>query len=166
MDDGDASTLAVDDCIEYCQIQVRLLSGTVETMSAEIDELLTELDKEVVELRTHLEGQQDMIEGTTAPSSTTVPAANEIDVGALENRESDLEEKHAFLKAKQARMQAFLEVATGYTDLIEELRSDVDDSQEALHRVIQFEATHDVPAYFPDRQTMYEAAAASHSSNT
>ena len=163
--DENESPLAVDEFVEYCRTQIGLLSGTIERIGTEADDLLNELDEETTEIRTHLEGQTDSIERTTAPPSANTPSDSEVDVAAVEDLERDLEEKQTLLKAKHARMEAFQELAAGYTDLIEELRSDVDSGREAMQRVVRFEATHDAPAYFEDRQTVYEAAVSSRGSD-
>lgn len=139
----DETELTVEEFLEYCQTQAGLLSGDVETMGTEVDELLDEIDEEMADVRAQLEGQAD------------------IDVETVETMESDIEEKQAIVEAKQARMHAFQDLATGYTELARELESEVDDGREALERVVAFEAEHDAPVYFEDRQTVYEAAAES-----
>lgn len=166
MGSEDISTLAVDEFVEYCRTQAGLLSGNVETISAEVDDLLDEIDEEMAKIRTRLEGQRDDTEGTTAPLSTDGPADSAVDITAIEELETDLEGKQTLVEAEQARMHAFQELATGYTDLVEELQSDVDDGREAMNRVVRFEVDHDAPAYFEDRQTVCEAAAASRESST
>lgn len=142
---SDETELTVEEFVDYCQTQAGLLSGDVETMSEEVDELLDEIDEEMATVRSQLEEQTD----------------SEVDVEAVEEMESDIEEKQAIIEAKQARMHAFQDLATGYTELAQELESEVDDGYEALERVVAFEADHDAPAYFEDRQTVYEAAAES-----
>lgn len=140
-----ATDLPVEEFVDYCQTQAGLLSGTVETISDEVDELLDEIDEQMAEVRARLQGE----------------AGGGVDVEAIEEMESTLEEKQAIVEAKQARMHAFQDLAAGYTDLATELQSEVDDGQQALERVVAFEAEHDAPAYFKDRQTVYEAAAES-----
>ncbi len=97
---------------------------------------------------------------TETPSTADVPDASEVDVAAIEDLQAELEEKQLLVEAKQARMQAFQELAAGYTELAEELASTVDDGQEALTRIIEFEADADAPVYFDERETMVETAAA------
>ena len=100
------------------------------------------------------------------PPSTDSPDNSEIDAATIEELESEFGESQALIEAKQARMQAFQELAADYIELAKELQSDVDDGQAAVRRVVHFETNHDAPAYFEDRQTVYEAAAASHNSNS
>lgn len=157
----DAETLTVDEFAEYCQVQAGLLSGSVETMSDELDDLLDELDAEMAEIRSQLDTRPDDVADTVGPPSTKRPDEGAVDLDELENREADLEQKQALVEAKQARMVAFQELAADYTDLAAELLSEVSDGQEALERVVRFEVERDAPAYFPDRQTVAEAAAAS-----
>jgi len=70
------------------------------------------------------------------------------------------------VEAKQARMQAFQELAAGYTELAEDLPSEAANGQEALTSIVEFEADADAPAYFDERETMVEAAASSADSET
>jgi len=153
--------LSVDGFVEYCQVQAGLLSGRVETMSDELDDLLDELDAEMAEIRSQLDGRPDEVADTVGPPSATGPDESGVDLDALEAREADLEQKQALVEAKQARMLAFQELAADYTELAAELESDVSDGADALERVVRFEVERDAPAYFPDRQTVAEAAAAS-----
>ena len=165
MDGKNESPLSVDEFIEYCRTQARLLSGNVETMGTEVDDLLDEIDTEIAEVRMRLKSQTDDVEGTAVPPSTDSPDKSGIDAATIEELEREFEENQALIKAKQARMQAFQELAADYIDLAKELQSDVDDGQAAVRRVVDFEINHDAPAYFEDRQTVSEAAAASHNSN-
>ncbi|MFD1586543.1 hypothetical protein ACFR9U_06085 [Halorientalis brevis] len=152
--------LSVDEFVEYCQVQAGLLSGRVETMSDDLDDLLDELDAEMAEIRSQLDGRPDEVADTVGPPSATGPDES-VDLDDLEAREADLEQKQALVEAKQARMLAFQELAADYTELAAELESDVSDGADALERVVRFEVERDAPAYFPDRQTVAEAAAAS-----
>lgn len=161
MSDDAADGLAVAEFVEYCRTQAGLLSGSVETMGEEADELLDEIDQEMAEIRSRLEALPEEVPATESPSTADVPDASEVDVEAIEELQTELEEKQLLVEAKQARMQAFQELAAEYTALAEELASAVDDGQEALTRVVEFEADADAPAYFDERQTMLEAAAAS-----
>lgn len=163
MSDRSESTLSVDEFVEYCRMQAGLLSGHIETMGTEADGLLDEIDEGTAEIRRRLDGQPDDIEGTATPQSAGGPDGRTVDIAAIEQLEKDLERKQALVEAKRVRMQAFQRLAGNYTDLAEELRSSVDDGQEAMNRVVRFETDHDAPAYFEDRQTVYEAAATSDS---
>lgn len=165
MGNNDESTLSVSEFVEYCRTQAGLLSGKVEMMGTEADTVLDEIDEETAELRTRLEEQTGDITGAVAPQSADRPDDDTINIAAIENLETDLEEKQALVEAKQLRMQLFQQLAADYTDLAEELQSNVDDGQEAMKRVIQFEADHDAPAYFENRQTVSEAAATSRESS-
>lgn len=156
----DGPELSVDEFVEYCRTQARLLSGSIQTMGAEADGLLDEIDEEMAEIRAQLDDEDGSVERTNSPASTEGPDESGVDVAALEVRESSLETKQARVEAKQARMQAYQELATGYTTLAEELQSDVADGQAAMTRVVQFEAENDAPAYFEDQQTVVEAAGA------
>ncbi|MCU4740750.1 hypothetical protein [Natronoglomus mannanivorans] len=165
-DDADPGPeLSVDEFIDYCRTQVGLLSGSVETMRTEADGLMDEIDEELATLRSRLETQSDDVEGTTAPPSTDRPieAGSDVDVATLEELEAEIERKQLLVEAKQTRMHAFQELAAGYTDLLEDLQS-IDDGREALEQIVQFEADHDAPVYFEDRQTVLEAAVGSDAS--
>ncbi|WP_306053298.1 hypothetical protein [Natronococcus wangiae] len=155
MSDDTGAALSVAEFVEYCRTQAGLLSGRVETMTDEANELLDEIDEELAELRSELEGQSGDTPRTARPPSATGPD-EEPDVDALEATGRDLEEKQLLVDAKQARIQAFQELAAGYTELAAELQTDVDDGQEALTRVVEFEAEADAPAYFEDRETILE----------
>lgn len=165
MDDNDEVALSVDEFVTYCRTQAGLLSGSIETMGAKANELLDEIDEETAAVRTRLEAQRSDISGTEAPQSTDRPDGAAVDIRAIAELEAEIEKKQTLVEAKQVRMQAFQELAANYTDLAEELRSDVDDGREAMDRVVRFEVDHDAPTYFEDRQTVSEAAAASRESN-
>ncbi|ELZ19343.1 hypothetical protein C477_08383 [Haloterrigena salina JCM 13891] len=160
-DDTDPS-LAVDDLVDYCHTQAGLLSGRVETMRSEADDLLAEIDEDMAELRGQLEDHSTATTGTDAPSTPDGPG-DELDLDAFEELENDVKEKQLLLEAKQTRMEAFQTLAGAYTDLAEELAEDVDDGEDALSRLLEFEADRDAPVYFDERETMLEAAA--HSSD-
>ncbi|WP_226480349.1 hypothetical protein [Natrinema amylolyticum] len=163
MSEDAADTLAVEDVVEYCRTQAGLLSGSVATMGEEADDLLDEIDQEMAEIRSRLEALPDEVEATETPSTADVPDAGEVDVAAIEELQEELEEKQLLVEAKQARMQAFQALAADYSELAEELSSTVDDGEEALTRVIEFEADADAPVYFDERETMVEAAASADS---
>jgi hypothetical protein len=154
------TSLTVDEFVEYCRVQAGLLSGTVETLTDELDDLLDELDEETAEIRARLDEHSDTAAETVGPPSTTGPDGETVDVESLEDMEGRLEEKQALAEAKGARLAAFQELAADYADLAEELLSDADDGEDALERVVRFEVDRDAPDYFPDRQTVAEAAAA------
>ncbi|WP_440770705.1 hypothetical protein [Natronorubrum sp. DTA28] len=156
MSDDSGPELVVEEFVDYCHTQAGLLSGRVETMRDEADELLSEIDEEMAELRTRLEEHASGVEGVGGPSTPAGPG--DVDIDALEELESEVKEKQLLVEAKQTRMQAFQDLAAAYTDLAEDLESD-DDGAAALERVVQFEADHDAPAYFEERQTLVEAAA-------
>ncbi len=151
-------SLTVAEFVEYCRTQAGLLSGKVERMGEEARTLLDEIDEEMAEIRSQLDGGAADVGTTTRPSSTARPNEREIDLDSIEELERDLSEKQLLVDAKQARMQAFQELAVGYTELAAELHDEIEDGQEALSRVVEFEADHDAPAYFDERQTLCEAA--------
>jgi len=157
----DKATLSVAELAEYCGTQARLLAGRSETIAAETDELLDEIDEEIAEIRnrlaTHTSGPDPV-----APSPQT-PTADDGDVTALEELETELEEKQAVAEAKRTRMAAFQNLSEMYADLAAELDASADDSADALERVVRFEQDHDAPAYFDDQQTLLEIVAESES---
>ncbi|MFC4542905.1 hypothetical protein ACFO5R_13335 [Halosolutus amylolyticus] len=159
------TSLTVAEFVEYCRTQAGLLSGHVERMGDEARELLDEIDAEMAEIRSRLEGGGVDVGGTQGPSTATRPNERDVDLESIEELERDLSEKQTLVDAKQARMQAFQDLAAGYTDLAERLQDDVEDGQEALTRVVEFEADHDAPAYFDERQTLCEAAIEAESSD-
>lgn len=164
MGDDTGPGLTVDDVVDYCHTQAGLLSGRVETMRAEADDLLTEVDDEMDDLRRRLEDQAETVDRTDGPSTPVSPDGSAGELAALEDLESRIREKQLLVEAKQTRMQAFRELAVAYTDLAEELRP-LQDVDEALTRVVRFEADHDAPAYFEKRETLVETAASSRSSD-
>ena len=151
MAEGDAD-LTTGEFVEYCETQARLLWGQIETMEDELDDLLDDLDAATDDLRAQLDDHADRLGPVT-------PGSDEADLDAIEDLESDLERRQAVVAAKQARMSAFQDLAVGYTELAADLQSAAD-GRAALKRVLTFEQEHDAPAYFPDRQTVLEAAAA------
>lgn len=152
----DASGPSVDELVEYCRTQARLLVGRVETMRADLAETLDELDDDIAEAKARLDDRAAAVEGTDAPQSTAGPSGADLD--ALEAIEDDLAAKQTVVEAEHARIGAFEDLAAGYLELVDDLDG-VDDGREALERVVRFEADADAPAYFPDRQTVSEAAA-------
>lgn len=157
--DGDGGTLSGDELVEYCQTQAGLLAGRAETISEETTALLNETDEDIAEMRrrlaTHSSGS-----GVSTGSPTADPDDPD-EMGALQRLEDELEEKQAVVEAKQARIGAFHDLSEAYAELAAEVDTDVKDGQDALERVVRFERDHHVPAYFDDRQTLFEAAAES-----
>ncbi|MFB6084357.1 MAG: hypothetical protein ABEJ94_08950 [Halorientalis sp.] len=151
MAEGDAE-LTTEEFVEYCETQARLLWGQVETMEDEIDDLLSDLDEEMADLRERLGEHTDTVEGTVSPGQGEGP-----DLDAIQEIEADLEQRQTVAAAKQARMAAFRDLAVGYAELATDLADD-DGGRAALKRVLEFERERDAPAYFPDRQTVLEAA--------
>ncbi|MDQ2050704.1 hypothetical protein RBH26_09405 [Natronolimnohabitans sp. A-GB9] len=167
MTDDTGSELPVDDVVDYCHTQAGLLSGRVETMREEADALLAEIDEEMAELRGQLEDHANATPGTDGPSTPAGPDGGEngLDLDTFEDREREVKEKQLLVQAKQTRMQAFQDLAADYTELAAELQTEVDDGDEALTRVVEFEADRDAPAYFEERETMVEAATNSESAD-
>lgn len=159
MDDDEVS-LSIDEFAEYCETQAGLLSGHVETMASEADELLEEVDDGIAAVRSRLEENNSGTDDADDPEveGGTASEAVEADAAAVTELEDDIAETRAVIEAKRARMVAFRKLADQYSDLTEELHTDVDDGREAMERVVQFEAEHDAPTYFNDRKTVYEAA--------
>lgn len=151
----------VAEFVEYCELQAGLLAGHVETMREEADALLDEIDAELASARDQLEDRSGTASAETPPSTngpsvdTTDTTADDTDAAAAIDA---LEEKQAVVEAKQARMRAFQALASGYTDLAEELDG-VEATDDALERVVTFEAEHDAPAYF-ERETLLESVGA------
>lgn len=163
-DEGDSRpSLSVDELVDYCHTQAGLLSGRVDTMATEADALLDEIDERTAEIRSRLEDLPDDVEATERPPSTTAPAGGEsdVDLEAIEELQDELEEKQLLAEAKHTRMQAFQELAADYTELAADLATDVESGEDAIRRVVEFEADNDAPAYFEeqDRTTLLEMAA-------
>jgi hypothetical protein len=158
---SDDEDLSVAEFVEYCRTQAGLLAGNVETMRAELDELLADIDDELGTIRARLDAGGDDAGDPPTPPSTASPDDGGVDTAAIAEMESEVEEKQTLVEAKQARMSAFQDLAAEYTALAEELATEVEDGHDAMSRVVRFEADHDAPAYFPDRQTVCEAAAES-----
>lgn len=150
----DGGRLTVAELAEYCRTQAGLLSGRVQTIGEEADELLDEIDDDIAGMRSRLADQ-----GAPTAAEPPVAGTDEADVADLEQLEEELQTKQALVEAKQARMEAFQDLAGGYVELADELESDHDGWQAALDRVVTFERDADAPAYFDERQTLLEAAA-------
>lgn len=155
-DAGDG--LATDEFADYCRTQARLLAGRVEEISDEVATLLDEVDEDITEARERIEGTVDPA-GTISPASTDGPEEDAL--ADIERLGEELESKQAVVEAEQARLAAHQELAADYADLAGELSGADLAASEALSRVAEFEADADAPAYFPDRQTVVEAAAES-----
>lgn len=146
---------SVGEFVEYCRTQSGLLRGSIETMRAEANELLDEIDGRTAEVRTRLEGEDP--EGAATPQSVDGPNDDSIDIAAIEEMEEGIERQQTVLEAKRARMEAFGDLADGYDELADELRSDVTDGRRAMERVVGFEADRDAPAYFEGGRTVLKA---------
>lgn len=156
MSDGDEG-LSIEELVEYCRTQAGLLAGRSETIGAEVDTLLDEADEELAELRRRLAAHGG--EASTDGPPTAGSSGDE-ELAALEELEAAIEEKQTLAEAERARMTAFQELSAAYTDLAATLE-DAEGGQAALERVVDFEAEHDAPAYFDDRETLLEAVAGS-----
>lgn len=160
MDDDDPD-LSVAEFVDYCRTQAGLLSGSVDTMTAEAAELLDDVDDLLDAFRKRVdEAEAESVDRPDAPAATPPGPSPETGPGdgSLDDLEREIERKQSLVEAKQARIAAFRDLAAGYEDLADELAEDVDEGREALERVAAFEADRDAPAYFPERQTMLEAA--------
>ena len=155
-DRGASPTVA--EFVEYCRTQAGLLSGRVERMGEEARDLLDEIERETADIRSRLGGGTNDVRGATGPPSATRPNEREVDLESIEDLQRELAEKQSLVDAKQARMRAFQDLAAGYTDLAERLHDEVEDGDDALTRVVEFEAERDAPVYFDERQTLCEAA--------
>lgn len=156
MDDTDEPELTVAAFVEYCRTQAGLLSGTVETIEAEANELLDELDQETAKIRRRLDRAGNTA-GPDSPQSTDAPTGEPVDVAAIEDLETGIEEKQTLVEAKRVRMRAFRTLAAEYLDFASELEEGVENGHEAFERVVRFEVDHDAPAYFDERETVLEA---------
>ncbi|QZX99270.1 hypothetical protein [Halobaculum rubrum] len=176
-DRADATGPAVEELAEYCRLQAGLLAGRVETMAEEATDRIDEIDEGIAALRSDLDAAdgadpdaaggadpdaadgEDLGHGSEAGSDAGDEAA------ALADAESDLQRKQAMVEATQSRMRLFQELSAGYLeladDLIATLESGDADPNDAVSRVVDFEAEHDAPAYFEERETLVEVAAGS-----
>lgn len=153
---GEDPTLTVAEFVEYCETQARLLAGRVETLREEVDEVLDDVDESIADLQSRLDDQSDDVARTASPQST--PRPDSADIDTLVELEEDIETKQERVAATQARLTTMQELAAGYADLGDALRTEVDDGREALERVIRFEVDHDAEAYFDEKLTVTEAA--------
>ncbi|GAB3419660.1 hypothetical protein GCM10027435_21310 [Haloparvum alkalitolerans] len=157
----DGPDLSVEEFVDYCRTQAGLLSGSVDTMTAEAEELLDEVDDLLDSFRERVDeaetGSADRPDAPTAtppePSPDAAPAED-----PLADLEREIERKQSLVEAKQARIATFRDLAAAYEELADELAAEAADGREALERVAAFEADRDAPAYFPERQTVLEAA--------
>ncbi|MFC7137939.1 hypothetical protein ACFQRB_18805 [Halobaculum litoreum] len=149
-DDG-----AVGEVIEYCRTQAGLLAGRVETMAAEAEDLVEEIDAGVADLRESLADRE------AAPESDA-DGDTEPDVRDLAEAESSLRERQATVEATETRMRLFQNLASDYLDLAGDLLADHEagdtDLDDAVRRVVAFEAERDAPAYFDERETYLDLA--------
>ncbi|MFC6784570.1 hypothetical protein ACFQFH_01435 [Halobaculum halobium] len=167
----------VEELVEYCRVQAGLLAGRVETMAAEASDRIDEIDEGIAALRADLDatdaheetGASGAGDDAGAEASGDDPERTAGDVGDevanLSEAESDLQRKQAMVEATESRMRLFQELATAYIELadglIDELESGEADPDEAVSRVVSFEAERDAPAYFEERETLVEVAAES-----
>ncbi|MFC7068545.1 hypothetical protein [Halobaculum lipolyticum] len=154
---------AVGEVVEYCRTQAGLLAGRVETMAAEAESLIDEIDEGVADLRTALDDRDRTDDGDgAAGSDDTGSEDGDDDVGDLSAAESELQRKHATVEATETRMRLFQDLASDYLDLADDLLADYEsgeaDADDAVHRVVAFEAERDAPAYFEERETLVETA--------
>lgn len=160
-DRTDETDRTVAELVEYCRLQAGLLAGRVETMAEEATDRIDEIDEEIAALRSDL----DAIDRTDHEDDPEAGSGDGGEAAALADAESDLQRKQAEVEATQSRMRLFQELSTGYLeladDLIATLESGDADPDEAVSRVVSFEAEHDAPAYFEERETLVEVAAAS-----
>jgi len=147
----------VGELVEYCRLQAGLLAGRVETMAEEATDRIDEIDEEIAALRADLDAVD------TGASDGADDADGDVAAG-LAGAESDLQRKQAMVEATESRMGLFQELSTAYLelaeDLIESLESGDADPDEAVSRVVSFEVERDAPAYFEERETLAEVAAA------
>lgn len=163
----DRSSGSTDDLVEYSTTQARLLLGHSETIREEIDGLLVDIERDISAMRTRLTERAGRETPTPSPSTPgpafAAGASDELE--DLDELETELERRQTLAEAKQARSEAFLDLAGSYFDLAEELESTVEDEREALDRVVKFEHAHDAPRYFDDRRTLLETAVETDSEN-
>jgi len=153
-------TLSVDEFVEYCQLQARLLSGTVETMTDEASEMLDAIDDGVAAIETSLGETTETTSRPTTPKIFTGRSNDDVDLDSLELEGKSLEEQQSLLQAKQARIELYQEVANGYASLAEKLQNEDIAPDDAFEQVVTFEAETDAPAYFDERETLYETVVA------
>lgn len=149
-------TLSVDEFVEYCQLQARLLAGTVETMTEEASEMLDAIDDGVAAIETSLDETSETTPRPTTPETSTGCSDDDVDLDSLRQDGASLEEQQSRLKAKQARIELYQELANGYASLAETLQNEEPSPEDAFEQVVTFEAETDAPAYFDERETLYE----------
>lgn len=155
-DTGDS--ISLNELVEYCQTQARLLHGHADTLEAETSALLSEIDEELSTVRSQLnERDADGIDHTPSPDGPD-GTNDDNELADLETLENELTEKQAVVKAKQTRREAFERLATDYLELTEQLNAETPPPSQSLKRVMQFEHDHDAPTYFDERTTLLEAA--------
>lgn len=161
MSDGD---IDVAELADYCRTQARFLWGRVETLEAETEDLLDALADDIATLKDSVAEQDRPTEESTVSPETPTDGTDQ-SIADLEAREQDIAEAQAVAEAKQARRDAFADLATAYADLAADLDGSDRSQQDALARVVEFERDHDAPAYFEDQQTLLEAVAESAASD-
>lgn len=154
---NDEPELSVDEFVDYCRTQSGLLSGSIQTMGEEAEAVLDEIDAAIGELGDRIDKATEAETQSTAAEITTEGDGS---MTATELEES-ITQKQLVVEAKQARMQAFQDLAAGYESLADEIEEGVEEGSAALDRVVTFESDNVAPAYFQDRQTVLEAAASS-----
>lgn len=169
----------VGELVEYCRLQAGVLTGRVETMTEEATDRIDEIDEEIATLRADLEaadrddadtvgGDEDGIEAGSGDEDGIEIGSGGDDEGtasSVAEAESDLRRKQAMVEATESRIRLFQELSTAYLELAEELIESLEsgeaDSDDAVSRVVSFEVERDAPAYFEERETLAEVAAAS-----
>ncbi|MFC7098898.1 hypothetical protein [Halobaculum marinum] len=162
---------AVGEVVEYCRTQAGLLAGRVETMAAEAETLIEEIDEGVADLRASLAERETELDADSSTEAADSPDGDtpqdgddstDEDVSDLAAAESDLQRKQATVEATETRMRLFQELASDYLDLADDLLAEHDagdlDADDAVRRVVSFEAERDAPAYFEERETLVEVA--------
>lgn len=157
--DEDTASVAVDEVVDYCRTQARLLSGRVQTLGEEADELLAAVDAQTSELRARLEEHGASTPAPDQPDGTTRPTGDAVDLADLEALQGDLEETQAEIATLQTRMERFQELAADYTELAAELTT-MADGEAAFERVVAFELEREAPSAVPSQTTIAEAVIA------
>jgi len=141
----------VDAIVDYCQTQAALLSGHAETLATEMDDILEDIDAEASALRERLDGTQERADSPDRPAN---PGTAAVDEEAI----ADLEQRQAAVAARQERLDTISDLSTAYLELAETVQTDDLDVTDALATVLEFEADHEVPQYFDERETLLESA--------
>lgn len=150
-EDGGEVELDPEAFVDYCRTQAGLLAGRAEELGEEVDGLLAELESLSADVAERLERHQAELD---AGQEEAVEAA----IRETEDLQADIAAKRETLTEKQERLSAVQDLGAAYTDLADDLEGEEVDGREAMRRVVFFEAKRDAPAFFEDRQTVYEAA--------